>query len=485
MYEVIIIGAGTTGAAAAYHLAQYGVRDILVLDMGTPGNGSSATGSSVAVTSPTKEHAAAPTLPGPTIHEEETHYIPENSGSAVFGGGDAGPAAIKMIVTLPPYLALEGFAQHHGWEGVATYMDMSRRGLEMELDLAAKVLPCPTEQVKQLGSLMVCESHDVCRLRNEYQHLQRLGTVDCEWWDEEQVSSAHGIAANFKAGIWFPSEARIDSVAYARGLLRAASKMGGAVVVEENCAPMASVTTTTSTAGKSHAKVQLADGRILHAKYAIVATGGMHIDEHLSGLLTPRFSYLVGLPHPPPPPPHDAGEGATTTTSSSSGRMSSPDSPNFYTFGFSHDWCVESNFVRISGEDHFSGLKAPRATQRNRTLAQWGYTKYPYLDPKAPYPERYGIYSETADFVPLVGMPRGSDKVCYMVGCNAWGQASLSAVASMAPALLGYRDFRPEEVNGAKLCSIRRFVGRDVIESARRASHRALANETPTRRSRL
>ena len=44
MREVIVIGAGTTGAAAAYHLAEHGVRDILVLDMGRAGMGSPTSG---------------------------------------------------------------------------------------------------------------------------------------------------------------------------------------------------------------------------------------------------------------------------------------------------------------------------------------------------------------------------------------------------------------------------------------------------------
>ena len=46
---------------------------------------------------------------------------------------------------------------------------------------------------------------------------------------------------------------------------------------------------------------------------------------------------------------------------------------------FSHDWCVEDDFVRISGEDHFSGLKSPKATERCGNLAKWGWHKYPYL----------------------------------------------------------------------------------------------------------
>jgi glycine/D-amino acid oxidase-like deaminating enzyme len=150
--------------------------------------------------------------------------------------------------------------------------------------------------------------------------------------------------------------------------------------------------------------------------------------------------------------------------------MAAPDSANFFTFGFSHDWCVDENFVRISGEDHFSGLKSPRSQERCGRLAKWAWEKYPYLESSADYPARYGIYSETADFMPLVGTPSDSSRVCYLVGCNAWGQASLSAAAAMAPALLGYREFSPQEQATARLFSIRRFTGRAVADSARTAA---------------
>ena len=56
-----------------------------------------------------------------------------------------------------------------------------------------------------------------------------------------------------------------------------------------------------SSPAASHAKVRLADGRVLRARRAIVATGGMHVDRNLAGLLAPRYSYLIGLLHPPPP----------------------------------------------------------------------------------------------------------------------------------------------------------------------------------------
>ena len=424
-HEVIVIGAGTTGAAAAYHLVEAGAKDVLCLEMGAPGQGRAARG---------LVPAGTPRIPG-----EEAEYEPEFSGSAVFEGGSRGPRTIKMAVTLPPYLLLDGFADHHGWDGVKTYLELAARGRDLQLELAHKLLPEPAKQVKQLGSLMVCEADRVERLRVEYDTLQRL-ECPCEWWGKDRVEAAHGAAAKFVAGIWFSADTRIDSATYARMLLESAAK-SGALTLRQNCARVVSVESIED----GLVEVRLADGEILHAERAIVATGAMHIDEHLAGILTPRYSFLAALPHADP--------GAV-------GGMAAPDSPNFFTFGFSHDWCVDENFVRMSGEDHFSALKSPRAEERCGRLAKWARERYPYLDSGAHYPVRYGTYSETADFMPLVGTTTDSSRICYMVGCNAWGQASLSAAAAIAPALLGYREFTAEEERAARILSIRRFSGR-------------------------
>ena len=53
-------------------------------------------------------------------------------------------------------------------------------------NLARKLLPNPEQQVKQNGSLMVCEADRSERLRQEFDFLQKLH-CPCEWWDEERV----------------------------------------------------------------------------------------------------------------------------------------------------------------------------------------------------------------------------------------------------------------------------------------------------------
>ena len=105
-YDVVVVGAGTTGAAAVYHLTQTGVTNILCLEMGKPGVGR------------TQEKNVADGTP--LINQDEETYVPHYSGTRVFEGGQNGPRTIKMIVTLPPYEMLDGIADLFGWDGVKT-----------------------------------------------------------------------------------------------------------------------------------------------------------------------------------------------------------------------------------------------------------------------------------------------------------------------------------------------------------------------------
>ena len=59
--------------------------------------------------------------------------------------------------------------------------------------------------------------------------------------------------------------------------------------------------------------------------------------------------------------------------------MYSKNSPNYFTFEFSHDWCTSDDQVRISGEDHFSALKDPKLDERCKNLADWVFEKYPFI----------------------------------------------------------------------------------------------------------
>jgi hypothetical protein len=59
--------------------------------------------------------------------------------------------------------------------------------------------------------------------------------------------------------------------------------------------------------------------------------------------------------------------------------MYSDNSPNYFTFGFSQDWCVSDKYVRISEEDHFSALKESLENSRCKNLSDFVFEKYPFI----------------------------------------------------------------------------------------------------------
>ena len=200
--------------------------------------------------------------------------------------------------------------------------------------------------------------------------------------------------------------------------------------------------------------------------HAVVATGGLFAEPNLFGILSPRWSYLVGV-------------NTTVSTGPSIKPKRNPrdNSPNYFTWGYTHDWCTVNGHVRISGEDHFSAMKPPRMKERCESLAKWVGEKYPELKPNTlpgtnvdppNYKQQYGVYSETPDHLPILGSVKGSN-ICYIVGCNAWGQASLSYCASLMPKILGVDPvlLTPEQSTSLKLLSIRRFQLLPVVQASK------------------
>ena len=246
---------------------------------------------------------------------------------------------------------------------------------------------------------------------------------------------------------------------YSSALLRS-SAASGHVRVCEHCAEVADTVTVTVTTGEGEgtstsAVTTLVDGHVIESDFVVLATGGLFLHSSLVGVMNPCWSYLVSIPEP---------AAATATAAAAPHKsISSPHSPNFFTWGFTHDWCLTNGHMRVSGEDHFSALKAPRMDKRCASLADWTYGKYPYLavaadgGEVASYGKQYGIYSETPDKLPLVGLPNPASRVCYLLGCNAWGQASLSYAASLVPGILGFAELDGQQRESLNLLSIQRF----------------------------
>jgi glycine/D-amino acid oxidase-like deaminating enzyme len=261
-----------------------------------------------------------------------------------------------MVVNLYPSTTPD-FIRHHGEAGAREYLRLAAEGLDLQKQLAKRFLPAPQRQLHAAGSVYVCEAADLPNLREEFELLSRLApdSAGLEWLDQTQVQQLHGAAAGFVAGIRFQQDAIIDSPAYAAALLAAAT-LSPTVRLWEQCPMVTNVTerpalgnggATKSTQLPPHALVRLANGQKLYANKVVVATGGLFLDHRLAGILRPCWSYLSAIPVAPGVAP-TAGPGQC---------MEAPNSPNFFTYGFTHDWSVTGGLLRVSGEDHFSALK--------------------------------------------------------------------------------------------------------------------------------
>lgn len=417
--EVLVIGAGVAGATSAHALATAGVLDICVIDSGRAGVGYS--------TGPAQSPDSLPIFPDKLY-----------SGSAVMSEPTS---TIKMMVSLFPSSSTD-FMTHHGEEGAKRYIKLATKGLELQKELARSVLPCPEEQLTELGSLYVTDESHAAALRDEFDTLVSLGCDGIELWDKEKLASVEGgNALGFDTGIYFPNDAVIDSSEYCRSLLRRIVSTGAAIVVE-NCPRAISIDTFAD-----YALTTLSDGTAIRSKYAVVATGAFFVGSpDLAGILRPCFSYLVSVPEP----------------ELDKSVMSTRNSPNMFTWGFTHDWCLTKGHFRCSGEDHFSALKDPKWEERCRRLAQWTAEKYPYLlngqnMNQLKYEAKYGIYSETPDSTAIVGRTSDSSRICYILGCNAWGQSLMSYAGHLVPGILGYAELSEEQEDNFSLLSIRRF----------------------------
>jgi glycine/D-amino acid oxidase-like deaminating enzyme len=430
--DIVIIGGGVSGASAAYHLAQVvpSTESIVILERGRFGEGSNS----------------KVVLPG---------HVPPNEGSADLPWAHASGTAvmeaastIKMMTQLFASNSTE-FIRHHGVEGVRRYLRLANRGLAIEKSLARSVLPDAATQIRELGAMYLARDPvGAEELRHEYETLKACGAVDIEWWDKDKVSTVPDCPVGTECAMYLANDAIINSQEFAKNLLRHVQEKHSNVRVFEGSPDVSNVWTDEK---RGVAITELSTGARIVSKHAVVATGGLSTLPALSGIMKPCWSYLVSVPHP------DLHSNPATLAGGVSAF-----SPNMYTWGFTHDWCWTNGGVRCSGEDHFSALKPPRNAERCNSLAQWVRESYPHVYGSVTaddlqFEQQYGVYSETPDSVPIIGTGSPTSRVCYVLGCNAWGQAALSYSASLVPGLLQYTELTAEQKDILNLISIRRF----------------------------
>ena len=181
--------------------------------------------------------------------------------------------------------------------------------------------------------------------------------------DKDELLQVEGCPTSFYCGILIPNDGILHSSKYATALLQTAVQMNpqsNSVRIYEHCPKVTTIvdgsgsdsgSDSGSESEEKDAVVILANKHVITTKYVVVATGGLMQHSVLNGVLKPEWSYLVGLPphtdYIPPKPrliPGTQEEGL-----SSSMTRYSYNSHNFFTWGFTHDWCWVNGAVRVSG----------------------------------------------------------------------------------------------------------------------------------------
>ncbi len=156
----------------------------------------------------------------------------------------------------------------------------------------------------------------------------------------------------------------------------------------------------------------LADGTVYRAKEVILATWAFYLDENLQGILMPFISYLVSVPI--------NGDGLDMENREELKRILGKDSPNYINLDNVYDWSINNNQIRISGEDSPNFHSPISPLEKISSLCNYVYEMHPFLKQNQ-IKSLSGIYSVTADLLPIVGKINEKSRVTYMVGCNADG----------------------------------------------------------------
>jgi glycine/D-amino acid oxidase-like deaminating enzyme len=442
-YNIVIIGGGITGASVAYHLysLEFFKGKVILLESGTIGEGNNT---EFKLQSSVNKNSSG----------GELTYKPLQSGSKVLDN----PNRIKMIATNFESTAVD-FLGHHGMSGITLYNKIAELGRDLQYKLAKLYLNNDKDisnldnnsipdnfGLIQLGSLMLCFEPDLKDFEEEYDLLKK-GGYECEWWDKEKVQNIHGTESGFHAGIFFPKDGIIDSSQYAKKLVESAKNHGLEVLENTRVIDVEELLDD----NKKIVKVVLENQKIIYGNKIVMATGGLNLDKNINGIIKPSYSYISAL---------KSNINYDLNSPSDCNIEKMKNTPNFFTFGFTHDWSMCQGYLRISGCDHMSALKTPEMVVRCKNLDSWAFERYPMLKKNTNLHEsKYmnAVYSETPDMLPVLGSISDESNIFYLVGCNAWGQAILSAGSYLIPGLLGERILTKEEKEMVNFISIRRF----------------------------
>jgi len=353
----------------------------------------------------------------------EDLYIVEaeriGQGGHLFLPGTPGPLMpdhTKMVLT-PDDRGYTYLSRRFNREVALSLLLIKHKGVELELELARQLDPA---LIRQYGTVIVGEPDDQRRLREEHHVMKDLGfDADFVTYAAQKVVEMFGTAeGKYVQGLFVPEDAIVNSTGYVQAIAR---QLGETRYQERN-----SVLSLCQENGA--VRVELEKGGTLTARFVVVATNGFLIDRdvNLQGKLRSLWTFLVSFDDP------------------------GPNTPNAYYFDpYDHYWARQDGKLIVGGEDEAVvdlNYRAPdNADQSLARLVRWAQDTFPRLAGKQPLAGHYSVFGETRDNLPILGRFSPDSRIFYIVGDNGDGQSTLSYIAYLLPAVMGFRDASGEE----------------------------------------
>ncbi|MEK6948360.1 MAG: FAD-dependent oxidoreductase [Nanoarchaeota archaeon] len=322
----------------------------------------------------------------------------------------------KMILTGFPS-NIKNFIEKHGIKNATNYLEMSVKGSELQKTIAKKINPFV---IREYGSLIVADKSRSKKLLEEFKLYKKLGMDNIIYKSKEDIVSLYGKDCNFINGIFFPKDALIDSESYAKEIISYSKipflENTKLLKLKEN---------------KNNILAFLSNNETIIADFVVLATNGLFIPNEIKGLIKPCWSYIVC----------SENKGINTSNAIS------------FTNSY-HDWTRQDNILRLSGEDGHPANRKPNMNYIKK-LVDWSDKEFGKNNILT---NHFGVYAETIDELPIADIISKNKRICYIGGCNAQGQATLSYAASLISGILGYEKMNSQQRKIARLLSIKRFI---------------------------
>jgi hypothetical protein len=197
--------------------------------------------------------------------------------------------------------------------------------------------------------------------------------------------------------------------------------------------------------------VFLADGTVYEAMEVILTTEAYYLDENLEGILEPFISYSASVPF--------SEDDLIVEKREELKGILGKDSSNCINLDNVYYWSITTKSEYLGKTLR---IPIPLFPLKKRFPVYATMFTYPFLKQNK-IKSLSGIYSVTADLLPIVGKINDKSRVTFLVGCGRI--INVQCARGMVPVFSGLREASEQESEFMELISIKRFGGKKGVQN--------------------